>query len=413
MAPGLSTEAGGRETRQMNLALLLSCGSFEGFFGWIQRQTRESYLASYRSDWSWYYARALREHGITPTIYIPSLHEAGRYETDAGIAVRFLPISAWERPLENNLLRRVGRLNPLSLYVQERLNTIAFLPSLRAGLVEDKIDLLYVQEYWSGRFDHLTETLDLPLVAADHGGLSQGVVKTFKRQAFAKAALCYVQTDDERRIVERYGGKAQLAPNGCNTSDFFPDPTIERTKTLLTVARLSNRQKRTSDLIRALAKLPEEWSLDIAGTGPAEAMLRRLAHRLGVSDRVRFLGFVSRDQVRTLLRTCGVYAMPSANEAIALAVLEAMACGASVVLSKIRALEQIVTDGVDGRLTPVGDVNAIVEAIKDAWVQREAFGRAARRTVTERYDVDILYRDLATSLLRVVDEARGPSASKA
>jgi glycosyltransferase involved in cell wall biosynthesis len=42
--------------------------------------------------------------------------------------------------------------------------------------------------------------------------------------------------------------------------------------------------------------------------------------------------------VREFLRRCGVYAMPSANEAVALAVLEAMACGAAVVLSQIRAL---------------------------------------------------------------------------
>jgi glycosyltransferase involved in cell wall biosynthesis len=394
----------------MNLALLLSCGSFEGFFEGIQGQTRETYLASYRSDWSWYYARALREHGLVPTIYIPSMRSSGRYETDAGVAVRFLPIGAWEWPLENSLLRRVGRRNPLSLYVLERLNAMAFLPSLKAALKEDGIDLLYVQEYWSGRFDHLTENLDMPLVAADHGGVSR-VVKTFKRRAFAKAVLCYVQTDDERRIVEKHGGKAKLAPNGCNTTDFSPDPTVQRTKTLLTVARLSDRQKRTSDIIRALAKLPADWSLDIAGTGPAEPTLRRLADRLGVADRVRFLGFVSRDEVRSLLRSCGVYVMPSANEAICLAVLEAMASGASVVLSRIRAFEQIVTDGVNGRLIPVGDVDAIAEAIQDAWVRREPFGRAARQTVTDHFDVKVLYRDLAVSLMSVVEEARAQTPS--
>ncbi len=396
----------------MNLALLLSCSSFEGFFEGIQGQTQETYLASYRSDWAWYYAKALREHGIAPIIYIPALRLSGRYETDAGIAVRFLPIDAWEQPLENTLLRRVGRLNPFSLYVQERLNAIAFLPSLKTALKEDGIDLLYVQEYWSGRFDHLTENLDRPLVAADHGGLSN-VVKTFKRRAFAKAALCYVQTDDEGRIVEKHGGKPKLAPNGCNTADFFPDPTIQRAKTLLTVARLSNRQKRTSDIIRALAKLPADWSLDIAGTGPAEPMLRRLADRLGVADRVRFLGFVSRDQVRSLLRSCGVYVMPSANEAICLAVLEAMACGASVVLSRIRAFEQIVTDGENGRLISVGDVDAIVDAIQDAWVRREAFGRAARQTVIDHFDEKILYRDLAISLMGVVEASRTPTTAPA
>ena len=54
--------------------------------------------------------------------------------------------------------------------------------------------------------------------------------------------------------------------------------------------------------------------------------------------------------MRDFLRCCGVFAMPSANEAVALAALEAMACGAAVVLSRISPFEDLVTDGVNGRL---------------------------------------------------------------
>lgn len=60
----------------MNLAMLLSCGSFEGFFGRVMGQSRQSYLESYRHDWAWYYARGLLENGIHPVLYIPSLHES-------------------------------------------------------------------------------------------------------------------------------------------------------------------------------------------------------------------------------------------------------------------------------------------------------------------------------------------------
>ncbi|MDB5453238.1 MAG: glycosyltransferase family 1 protein, partial [Caulobacteraceae bacterium] len=71
----------------------------------------------------------------------------------------------------------------------------------------------------------------------------------------------------------------------------------------------------------------------------------------------------------------------------------------------------IVTDGVNGRLIPVGDVDAIAEAIQDAWARREPFGRAARQTVTEHFDVNVLYRDLALSLMSVVEESRGRTTS--
>jgi glycosyltransferase involved in cell wall biosynthesis len=382
----------------MNVAMLLSCSSFEGFFGWIQGQSRQSYLESYRNDWAWYYARGLLENRITPTLYIPALREAGKYHTDVGVPVRFLPLERWYGLFEQIWIKRLCRATRWSLYAEERINTIAFMRSLREALAQDNIDLLYIQEFWSGRFDHIVNAVNLPITGADHGGVSNGVVKLFKPRAFEKAALCYGQTENECRIIETYGGRSKLQPNGCDVSEFFPDPTTQRSKTVLTVTRLTNKQKRTSDLIRAVAELPEEWSLDIVGTGPHRGMLERLAADLNLSSRVRFHGFVGRAEVRDFLRRCGVYAMPSANEAVALAALEAMACGAAVVLSRIRAFEQLVTDGINGRLVPVGDVKGLAAGIVNAWEHRESFGQSASETVRTRYNTRVLYSQLAESL---------------
>jgi glycosyltransferase involved in cell wall biosynthesis len=394
------------EKATLNVAMLLSCGSFEGFFGWVQGQTRQSYLETYRNDFAWYYARGLKENGINPIIYIPALFEGGKYETDLGISVRFLPLSRWYRPFETVWVKRLSRRTRWSLYAEERINTIAFMGSLRDALTEDGVDLLYLQEYWSGRFDHIASGVDLPVVGADHGGVSDRVVKFFKPGAFKRAALCYGQTKDECRIVEQYGGRAVLAPNGCDVSEFFPDPTVPRSKTVLTVTRLTNRQKRTSDLIRAMAELPQEWTLNIVGTGPDKAMLERLVTDLGLSSRVTFHGFVGRQEVRDFFRRCGVYAMPSDNEAVALAVLEAMACGAAVVLSRIRAFKQLVDDGVNGRLVTVGDVKGLAAGIVDAWEHREQLGRAASETVRTHYDKSALYARLADSLREVAEQKR-------
>jgi glycosyltransferase involved in cell wall biosynthesis len=382
----------------MNVAMLLSCGSFEGFFGWVQGQSRQSYLESYRSDWSWYYARGLLENDVKPTLYIPALRESGRYQTDVGVTVRFLPLERWYGPMEQVWLKRLLRQTRWTLYAVERINTIAFMKSLRDAIEQDDIDILYIQEYWSGRFDHIVNAVDIPVTAADHGGVSTSVVKLFKPRAFEKAALCYGQTESECRMIEQYGGRSKFLPNGCDISEFSPDPTVQRSRTVLTVTRLTNKQKRTSDLIRAVAQLPEEWSLDIVGTGPDRRMMEKLAADLNIEARVRFHGFVGRAEVREFLRRCGVYAMPSANEAVALAALEAMACGASVVLSRIRAFEQLITDGVNGHLVPVGDVKRLAAGILSAWERRGMFGPAAAETVKARYNTRVLYSDLAESL---------------
>ena len=387
----------------MNVAILLSCGSFEGFFGRVLGQTRESYLASYRGDWSWYYAAGLLQNGIKPILYIPSLVESGRYQTDAGIDVRFLPLAAWYQPIEKRpLLKRLSRATRFSLYADERCNTLAFMAPLEQGLVQDEIGVLYVQEYWSGRFDHIVHRVGVPVVAADHGGLAKGVVKWFKRRAFARAAVIYCQTPDECDVARQYGAPVKLQPNGCDTTQFLPNSGVERRKSVLTVARLTNKQKRTSDLIRAMALLPDDWTLDIVGAGPDMDMLKQLTVELGVAGRVTFHGFVGRDDVQRHLQTCGVYAMPSSNEAVAIAALEAMGSGASVVLSRIRAFESLVEDGVDGRLVSVGDPAALASAILDAWENRQARGARAAETVRRRFDTTTLYRDLARSLRMTV-----------
>lgn len=383
---------------KMNVAMLLSCGSFEGFFCGYLGQTRQTYLERYRSDWSWYYAQGLLERGINPILYIPALYEEGKYQTDAGVSVRFLPMASWYRPFERRWLKRMSRGTRWSLYAEEYFNTLAFMKSMRRSLREDEIHVLYVQEYWSARFDHLVSNVDVPVVAADHGGVGTGVVKWFKRRAFAKAAVCYAQTVDEFKTVEKFGGRALHLANGCNVTEFFPDPTIPRSKTILTVTRLTNKQKQTSDLIKAIAELPEDWTLDIVGTGPDQAMLQELAASLNVSGRVRFQGFVGRSEVRDFYRRCGVYSMPSANEGLAVAALEAMACGTSVVLSKIRAFEQLVVDGVNGHLVQVNDVPALAAAICSAWENRVSFGEAAWDTIRTRYNTEVTYSELAKSL---------------
>jgi glycosyltransferase involved in cell wall biosynthesis len=387
----------------MNVAILLSLSSFEWLYGRVLGQNRKSYLESYRADWSWYYGRGLLDNDIQPIFYLPSLYETGKYETDTGIPVRFLPLAKWYRPIEQLPLKRLpfkrlARATRWSLYAEEVVNTVAFMAPLREALREDKIDLLYLQEHWSGRFDYILRQLDLPVVGSDHGGVSDGVVKLFKRRALEKASLCYAQTEDECRMIEKFGGRAKLQPNGCDMSEFFPDPAVKRSKTVLAVARLTNKQKRTSDLIRAMAELPEDWTLDIAGNGPDREMLERLAGDLNLSSRVRFHGFIGRTEVRDLLRQCGVYAMPSANEGVAIAALEAMACGAAVVLSQIRAFEPLVSDGHNGRLVPVGDVKGLADAIVDAWLHRESLGKAAFETVRTRYNAAFLYSQLAESL---------------
>ena len=381
----------------LTVALLLSCDSFESFFEGVLQLDRDKYLKNYRNDFSWYYSMGLIENGVRPILYIPSIQYDGIYETDVGVSVRFLQVAPWYRLLAP--LRRAMRATRWSLYLSERVNAEAFLRPLNESIAGDGVDLLYVQEYWGGRFDHLAHRVSVPISAADHGGVGDGVVKWFKRRTFKRAALLYCQTRDECSQVQRYGGRTLLQPNGGDTAFFVPPPKgTQRTQNIVTVARLTNKQKRTSDLIKAMKLLEPEWTLDIIGTGPDREMLEALADNLGVASRVTFHGFKTKPYVRSMIQRCGVYAMPSSNEAMCLAVLEAMSCGAAVVASRIRSFESLITDGVNGRLFSVGDVPALARAIEGAWTQRETLGRVAVASVSEQFNSKNLYQQLAQSM---------------
>jgi glycosyltransferase involved in cell wall biosynthesis len=383
--------------RNLNVAMLLSCDTFESFFGDVLGLDRDRYLGTYRNDWSWYYAQGMLENGLRPTLYIPSVRYAGRYETDTGVGVRFLPCARWYTPLAK--ARRAFRATRWSLYAQEQINARAFFPALEQGLVRDHVDVLFSQEYWNGRFDFLADRCRVPLTGIDQGGLPDGVPKFAKRRAFANAAALFCQTEDECHQVERYGGRPLFQPNGCDTTYFRPpSEPVAKTRAILTVARLTDKQKRTSDLIRALALLDHAWSLDVVGTGPDRGTLEALARDLGVASRVRFHGFQSREFVRDLCRGCGVYAMPSVNEGVCLAMLEAMACGAAVVATRIRSFHTLIEDHLSGLLVPVADPPALAKAIDHAWAWRDDLGHAAAARIAGHFDTRRLYRQLARRL---------------
>ena len=377
------------------IALLISVDLFESWFGGVFGLDREKYLQNYRNDFLWGYMNLMRSRGIEPTLYVPALHEGGKYETQDGYHVRFLRVSGWYRPwIKYPILGKT----PIGRYAKEYANCVAFLSDLKQALARDGVDVLYVQEYWTARFDLLTHNVEVPIIGGDHGGRSRRQIKVMKRAAFKLACGITCQTHDEMREVVRYGGKPTYLPNGIDTDFFSPKGAqcILNSKSILTIARLTDHQKRTSDLIAALPYLGGEWSLTIAGTGPDEGMLRHLAVKLGVTDRVRFLGFVNdKATLHSLYLSHGVFALPSAWEGLPLVALEAMSCGVAVVVSDIRAFDHLIEDGCNGVKSPVGDPKALAEGILKAHRVRDRIGPEARQHIVENFSNDKFFEKLS------------------
>ena len=146
--------------------------------------------------------------------------------------------------------------------------------------------------------------------------------------------------------------------------------------------------KRITDVIQTFARIARSLParLVLIGDGPDRSTAEWLAHSLGIHDRIHFLG--KQDRVHDLLPLADLLLMPSENESFGLAALESMACQVPAIATRVGGVPELITDGHDGLLFPIGDVDAMATAaialLRDA--DRHAAMRcAARRTAQDRF----------------------------
>lgn len=150
---------------------------------------------------------------------------------------------------------------------------------------------------------------------------------------------------------------------GVDAAALTPDPATPRAErpTFLYLGRLK-RYKGLDVALRAVAiarRLVPDIRLDIAGRGDDRARLERLRARLDLGDAVRFRGFVTNEEKRTLLRRAWAVVFPSPKEGWGLTNVEAAACGTPAIASDSPGLRESVRDGQTGVLVPHGDADAL------------------------------------------------------
>ena len=161
--------------------------------------------------------------------------------------------------------------------------------------------------------------------------------------------------------------------------------------------------KRVPDVLLVFQRLLArglDARLCLVGDGPDRERVERRAHELGISRSTLFIGY-QRD-VAPYYAFFDALLLPSANEGTPVVAIEALASGRPVVATRVGGVPDVVTDGADGYLVPVGDVESMAERLAqlaaDAALRR-TLGEAGRERVIRRYrverlidDVDELYR---------------------
>jgi N-acetyl-alpha-D-glucosaminyl L-malate synthase BshA len=275
---------------------------------------------------------------------------------------------------------------------------------------------------------------DLPIVTTLHGtditlvGIKPSFQPITRFSILRSQGLTAVSEFLREETVEGFGVPAErikVIPNFIDTSRYRRghDPRhreVFAPNNEKIVMHVSNFRpvKRVTDVVEVFACLLRSVSarLVMVGDGPERPRALERAEELGVEDRVLFLGkHVSVDE---LLSYCDLFVLPSESESFGLAALEAMACGAPVVASRVGGLPELVEEGESGHLLSMGDVEGMAAAAvailadEATWSQMSA---SARETAVSRFEADKvvpMYEDLYREVV-AGSRASVPAASEA
>ena len=194
---------------------------------------------------------------------------------------------------------------------------------------------------------------------------------------------------------------ALQAPEVNHLPAGFPEGRV-----VLTVGRwaANERYKGLDTLIRAVPRLlPSipDLQLVAVGEGDDRARLETLAQEEGVTERVRFLAGLTREELAACYARCDLFALPSAGEGFGLVFLEAMAAGKPVVGGAHGGTPEVIEEGVTGYLVPHGDVERLAWAVRTLLADedlRRRMGERARARVQSSFLFDHFRSRLAEIL---------------
>ncbi|MEK7616304.1 MAG: glycosyltransferase family 4 protein [Patescibacteria group bacterium] len=178
-----------------------------------------------------------------------------------------------------------------------------------------------------------------------------------------------------------------LLPNGVDVRNF----SHTGSEYIVTSSRLVEKNG-IDTLIQAMVFLPGE-RLHIIGDGPMRKQLESLAKRLGVADRVRFIGAVLYDDLPPHLASASVFVRPSRSEGLGIAFLDAMAAGVPIVGTPVGGIPDFLKDRETGLFCKPEDPQSVAHAVREIIENNELrknITDRARSLVEEKYNWDML-----------------------
>jgi glycosyltransferase involved in cell wall biosynthesis len=243
----------------------------------------------------------------------------------------------------------------------------------------------------------LARSFRIPVILQVHGG---GFLEYIRerpgralavRRALETSCRVIVLSEALRAPLEAMsvGAKVQVIPNAVEVPSL---PTRGMDSARVVFAGRPVADKGIPELLRAsrgiAARIPS-FRLVIAGDDMGGALAREVRD-LGLETSVELCGWLSHDALDRVYAGSSVFVLPSHVEAMPVALLEAMSHGLACVVTPVGAVPQIIADGENGVVVPVGDAHALESSIERLLADphlRRRLGSSARETIQERYSM--------------------------
>ena len=224
-----------------------------------------------------------------------------------------------------------------------------------------------------------------------------------------------------------FTGGIELIPNAVNIAHFSQQYSHEELESerkkigkkegdvfVVTTSRLVHKNG-VDDMIRALPFLPENIHFLIYGTGPDEAIIKRLADGLGVAERTHFAGQIGHAEMPLALKACDIFIRASRSEGMGNSFIEAMVAGLPVIATQEGGIADFLFDAkrnpdkeTTGWAVDKDSPEQIAEAVQDIIAHPEQVARvtaAAKKMAEEKYDWDLITPHMRSLFDRLLDKS--------
>lgn len=313
--------------------------------------------------------------------------------------------------------------------LQGMINTVYFhlngcLPFYNRTIQKVQPNIIHAHFGFDGyRMIKPTLKNDIPFITSFYGSDVSRLPTEFdwsrRYRKLAKACDAFIAISHhmKTRLIELGFPKNKITviPFGINLNHFTYSNEKPKEKTVMMVGRLVEKKGFIYGLkaVKLLKKQDIDIQLDLYGSGPLEAKLKRTAQQLEINNQIKFHGYVSNSEILDALKEHQVLLVPSVTaadgdqEGLPNTILEAMAAGTPVVASNHSAISEAIEPHKTGLLTSERDAEAIAKALEimiNNKQQTEKMRKNARRYIEKNHNITDIIKQTETLYQKVISQ---------